>query len=318
MEKKQFYEAFYQALEKEAQAVGAGLKWMDVLKNNEVLKGIRIQFKKGAAAPVIYPGRYIEEAEDGLPVEFLAARAFREAQEGAEIINKRIEQIKADPDQFRYALRSAVVNYGNNEEMLKSIPHERVEDLAVYAKWDFGNGASAKLTDLALSYLGMTKEELLKAAKEGTAREMRFLGLDEVMRDIYREHLADEGLAEDVMAALPHSPFYVLSTKDRMDGAALIADKGILKGIHEKLGEDFYILPSSIHEILILPKSESPCPVEELKEMVSNINQQQVEPADRLSDNVYQFDGKKLSLAEPGGMEREAGISRTASHRHSR
>ena len=57
MEKKQFYEAFYQALEKEAQAVGAGLKWMDVLKNNEVLKGIRIQFKKGAAAPVIYPGR---------------------------------------------------------------------------------------------------------------------------------------------------------------------------------------------------------------------------------------------------------------------
>lgn len=53
--------------------------------------------------------------------------------------------------------------------------------------------------------------------------------------------------------------------------------------------------------------------MEELKEMVSNINQQQVEPADRLSDNVYQFDGKKLSWrsreewsAKPGSAAQPA------------
>ena len=97
-----------------------------------------------------------------------------------------------------------------------------------------------------------------------------------------------------------------------------MASPETLKGVHEKLGEDFYILPSSVHEVLILKESDFPGSVEELKEMVATINREQVEPVDRLSDTVYRFDGKKLSIAGTEGMEREEGIASVLSHRHSR
>ena len=97
-----------------------------------------------------------------------------------------------------------------------------------------------------------------------------------------------------------------------------MASPEILKGVHEKLGEDFYILPSSVHEVLILKESDFPGPVEELKEMVATINRDQVEPVDRLTDTVYRFDGKKLSIAGTEGIEREEGIASVLSHRHSR
>lgn len=315
MEKKQFYEAFYQALEKEAQAVGAELKWMDVLKNNEMLKGIRIQFKKGAAAPVIYPGRYIQEAEEGLPVEFLAARAFREAQEGTKSINKLFDESEMDHEHAEIHLRCAVMGYENNQELLKHIPHERILDLALYARWDFGNGASAALTDQGLAALHMTKEEALCKARKNTAKEASVRSLESIIEGMFLDSGMDEEMAASMAISRDSTSMYVLTTREGYNGAGLLAAPDVLKEIHEKLGDDFYILPSSIHEVMILSKSHSPGTVEDLAQMVRTVNQSEVKPADRLSDQVYEFDGRKLSLAGTKGMERE---EKQDGHRHSR
>ena len=92
-------------------------------------------------------------------------------------------------------------------------------------------------------------------------------------------------------------PMWVLSNESRVDGAVAIASQETLKAAHEKLGEDFYVLPSSRHEILLVPQSMV-TDVEDLKQMVKEVNATEVSKIDKLSDSVYHFNGRHLSIAD--------------------
>ena len=85
------------------------------------------------------------------------------------------------------------------------------------------------------------------------------------------------------------SPMTVLTTKGAVNGAGILFCDSVLQKIHEKLG-DYFVLPSSIHELIIVPVSEG-IDRDELTEMVKTINATEVAPADRLSDKVYLYDG---------------------------
>ena len=84
-------------------------------------------------------------------------------------------------------------------------------------------------------------------------------------------------------------PMTVLTTRDQINGAGLIFCDSVLQKIYGKIGK-FYLLPSSIHELIVVPVS---CGIDrgELKEMVMEVNRNEVSPEDRLSDEVYLFDG---------------------------
>lgn len=60
----------------------------------------------------------------------------------------------------------------------------------------------------------------------------------------------------------------------------------------EKLGGDFYILPSSIHEILLVPDNGDKA-ADDLRDMVREVNATQVSPEEKLTDNVYHYDSKE-------------------------
>lgn len=317
MNQQELFDEFYKALEPIAANDGAALEKVDVRKNNETWKGISIRFGDDPIAPTIYPERYRKTAEIGIPVSSIAKSVYGIAAEEAERIRRERIQFPFNREQAENHLMCAIVGYENNKEMLKDLPYERLADLAVYVRWDYGN-ASAVLTNEGLSRLQMTKEEALAIGKQNMVSQAAFQSLEEIMRGSYRADGMEEWIIEDRMAMDPPSPFYILTTRDQHFGAALMALPETLKGVHEKLGEDFYILPSSVHEVLILKESDFPGPPEELKEMVATINREQVEPVDRLSDTVYRFDGKKLSIAGTEGMEREEGIASVLSHRHSR
>ena len=67
---------------------------------------------------------------------------------------------------------------------------------------------------------------------------------------------------------------------------------GVLRALADDLGENFYILPSSVHEILLLPDSGAE-DARYLREMIREVNATQVEPEEVLSDNLYYFDRLK-------------------------
>ena len=95
------------------------------------------------------------------------------------------------------------------------------------------------------------------------------------------------------------SPLYVATTEREMYGAGVLAVPSFFDDAAEKLDGNFYVLPSSVHEILLLPDRFAPEP-QLLKEMVQDVNANEVDPKDRLSDNVYHYDAKEriFELAE--------------------
>lgn len=321
MNDKQFYNDFYSALEKAMEPSGGHLIEMDIPKNNTVMKGVTIKFDNISLAPTIYPDSYFQNWKAGQSMSAIVSEL-------------RSELIKTVPglshfnvgninrDSAITHLHAAVVGYESNKEWLKNIPHERIADLAVFAKWKFDNAdrdsvLSSKVTEPLLAHLQLTKEEALKIAKTNTARSAELKSMNEVMEEIIKEAVDDDGLAADLAAGLEDSPLYVLTTESGLDGASLIADKKVLKQVHEELGEDFYILPSSIHEVILVGKTEVDGDVDSLREMVQSVNEKEVPTEERLSDNVYEFDGHSLKITG-SELTQEHNISDSITHHRSR
>jgi hypothetical protein len=98
----------------------------------------------------------------------------------------------------------------------------------------------------------------------------------------------------------PGQPTLYVATMESMNrGAGVLAYPGFLDEAAEKLGGSFFILPSSIHELLFL-QDNGTMDRHELTAMVRSINAAEVSPEDQLSDNVYHYDGKDrvFELAE--------------------
>ena len=107
------------------------------------------------------------------------------------------------------------------------------------------------------------------------------------MRSAMEEALGVEIHAED-------SPLIVAGIEGNVFGAAVIRYPGFLERMSWKIGS-FYILPSSVHEVLLMPERDAP-EARELNEMVRIINRMEVAPADRLSDQAYHYDAAECRL----------------------
>lgn len=102
----------------------------------------------------------------------------------------------------------------------------------------------------------------------------------------------------DPAVGIPKFRFYVLTNSQKVFGAVELLDGNTLKEIGDELGGDFIVLPSSLHEsIIIFADGSASC--QELADMVTDINRNVVSIEERLSDHVYLF-------------EREEGVLRIA------
>lgn len=317
---QQYFNDFYSELEKAMEPSGGKLKKIDMPNNNGFRKGIMIKFDNISLAPTVYPDFYYQDWKDGKPVSSIVSGIRSELMRTASGLT-HFNIGGMDRNSAVTHLYAGIVSYESNKEWLKEIPHERVEDLAVFAKWRFdGVGqdivASVKITESLLAHLQLTKEEALNIAKANTGRNVKLESLDVIMAEMLMEKGMDKELAESVSMMYQAAPFQVLTNENGIDGAAAIACPEVLKIVLKQMGEEFYILPSSINEVLILPKSLTD-DAEGLKEMVSSINESEVEPKDRLSDNVYEFDGHSLKLAG-AELTQEHSISKSTPHHRSR
>lgn len=246
----EFTQKFCDALQEAIAPEGGKIEAISIPKNNQLLQTATIRYGDDPVGIIVYPDQYYESFKEGVPMTDIISDiknnilTVDRPEFALESINR-----EAAPDH----LKSAIVGYEKNKDWLQNIPHEKISDMAVFAKWHIGGFASTKVNNQMLTLLQMTKEETLQVAKANTAVEMDFKSMDEVMRDIMISNGMDREMADAMMLESGGVPMHVLSTKDGIDGAALIADPKILKQIHDQLGEDFYILPSSIHETLILP-----------------------------------------------------------------
>lgn len=184
-------------------------------------------------------------------------------------------------------LTMQAINRDRNEGILKNVPHRIIEDLAIVYRFDLGNGPGGRFSTLITNNLlkayGITPDQLHADAIEAAQKTMKYsiLSMNEVLERIQMEtlgHIVEEPIA--------WNPMHVATTENSCFGAGIIAIPDFLEDAAEKMHGDFYVLPSSIHEIILIPAN---CGVDasELREMVCDVNTAEVSEEEKLSDNVY-------------------------------
>lgn len=172
------------------------------------------------------------------------------------------------------------------EKLLEQAPHIRFLDLAViFYILDASERDSIvrafTITNRQLEVWGVSKEILCEEASRNMPR--RFPAVIQNVEDI----LAQFGIGP-VKEEKPNISLYVLSNKEHFFGAACILYDEILKGVAEKLQGDLLILPSSIHEVLVIPDTGWQ-DYEALNAMVRAVNREVVSREEQLSDHIYRY-----------------------------
>ena len=233
---------------------------------------------------------------------------FREYQETgkpfADVLTAIAEQVQLAPpmetewlkdySQVKEKLFIRVSDAKENEAFLRMAPHKELDGLAISYHIAFeglhGVEASPPVTYKMMEMFGVTEEQLHADSLESTQRlyPVQYTSMAEVMNKMMG---IDADMDPDMMPATEGPQLMVLTNMQGIHGAATLFYPGQLEAIAQQMGSDFFVLPSSVHETLILPDDGTAEP-DSLQFMVREINQSTVAPEDRLSDFVYHYDSK--------------------------
>lgn len=262
----------------------------ETLKLNGIRRyGILISDPDSNACPAIHLEPLLEQFEETGDITAITDRIIQEYHSGRLTIPFDTEWFR-DFDRVREKIFYRLINYEANQEMLERMPHSRYLDLAktycVQYQADGMRPGHICIYNNHLEMWGITQEQLACAAEYNTP--LLFPPCLRSMEDILLEQFQPPApTAEDQSFPIPKAPgLYVLTNMTRTHGAAAICYDEPLKEFTAKTGKDAIILPCSIHETLLLAL-ESGENLEHLKETVHTVNRTQLDPSDRLSDNIY-------------------------------
>ena len=179
-----------------------------------------------------------------------------------------------------------VVPVEPNKELLEGIPHKTVEDIAVVYRVEIpgstDGSATTLVTNQLLSEYGVTADQLHAdaVAAQVTNHPPVLKNMSEIMAEM-----------SGGMMDMPESPMWVATVEGGMNGASVTQIPGFLDESAERLGGDFFVLPSSIHEVLFI-RDDGSFEREQLESMVRGVNATEVSEADYLSDSVYHYDSE--------------------------
>lgn len=195
-----------------------------------------------------------------------------------------------------------LINTELNRELLENVPHVQFYDMSlvfyILVESSYRETFTMQIYNEHVKEWGITEEYLLKVARENSdsVRPAEFLPMTHVIENMLASEKSEdnnnlfsktENEDKDVM--------YVLTNADRVFGAACIVYPRVLETIGTILKENFYILPSSIHETIIVPESRSP-EQEELNEIIQEINEMQLEPEEILGNHAYFYNRETKEL----------------------
>lgn len=261
--------------------------------NGVILKGISITTKNGNIMPTLYLDKFYSEYEDGTPFDEVV-RLFLDEYERAGVKENFDIQFFNEYEKVKLHLGFKLMHYEMNKELLMPIPYKRFLDLAMVCFCDIrdkqiGHG-SITIKKEHLEMWEITEEELFRDAMENMVRlyPSDFMNMADVLKELYKDPAG--------LLSIP-LPMYVLTNTDRLNGAASLLYKGKMEEIAKVMRGDYYVLPSSIHEVIIIPKKETGTDENYLSQMVDEINHEQLDREEILSNHAYLYhaDTKKLS-----------------------
>lgn len=258
-------------------------------KVNETKQGLSIRFLGESVSPVIYPDDIIKHIGPGESFEAAAIKTAAMLQKMRDTA-PTMSDLDLTPDGAKKNLVCVVMNEEKNKELLQEIPHRKIcGDLAIAARYRLSDEGSFVVRNEHCATFNMTGEEILEQGMKNTnQRGFKIKKIDEVLREMMGSHGMKEEFMDAVLFYSTKIPMYVVTNDIKMDGAIAIASKEAMEKVHETIGEEFYIIPSSRHEIIALPESVV-TDTKNVKALVEEVNATEVSREDKLSDSIYHY-----------------------------
>lgn len=263
-----------------------------VRKNNgAVYEGLVIMDNRVNVSPTIYLNPYYHRYIDGVSIEEIIEDILRVYKENIPTEDFDIKSF-IEFDNAKEHIIMKLVNTERNEEFLKEVPSIPFYDLSLVFLVDvskyMGDFATILIHDQHMKLWDVTVEDLYELAKENTPKHL-VPRLDD-LHDVY-EYISGEELP-----FMKEVGIKILTNHLHIHGATCIAYPEILKELYSIIEGSFYIIPSSIHEVLIFPEKTMPdgYTLEDIDVMVRQVNKTEIKNEEVLSDHAYLFDGEKL------------------------
>ena len=255
-----------------------------ICKNNQTEKEVLIfEGNPSGCTPVIHLRDLYKQLQAGITVEMCRDEVLAIVHRNP-IVN--VSKITDNWDEIKERIFPILVNKQWNEQRLENLVHMDFLNFAVMLKYyvdDIPAGkGSINVSHELMEAWGIDEHVLWKTAAEKLENEeFTIMDLEDiVMREFGTEFQSDRSGA-----------LYILTNKGALNGAAAMLRTDILISFAESIGKNFYILPSSIHELILLPDHGN-YQVEELQEMARTVNLTTVAEEERLSDDIYYFNRK--------------------------
>ena len=279
-------------------------------KINHQRKGIHFDRPDKKYSPTIYMEEFYEKYQHGADLdelmEDICITLNETEMQSFESISS--ELLRNNDDKILFEL----VNTKENEALLAGRPHREFQDLSIIYYWvvsrDENSIATLPVTNSICEIIGMTEDRLYELAKENM--KQMFPLVKKPMAQVMGELVSGiPGAQMDFSALEEECPLYVFSNDVRNLGAVVMLYPEVIHEVAEGIGEDLYLLPSSRHEIIGIPKGTKE--LEELVEMVSEVNTELLNIEEILSYQVYQYDraAREVTMAtnEPHRSFRQGG-----------
>ena len=251
----------------------------EIVKNGVVFDSICIRRKDSNVSPTIYMKEILADAEkSGISLNEVVDKVIKI--DMAHRKNNVDISFMNDKDYILSNIAIGLQRKGNEDLIKRDSGFDGIESY-LYINLDFdGTKGTVKLNERIMEEIDLSEEEAWKYAERNLHNETVIQPLCNIISSLLGENAED--CADD-------SNMYVLTNKSLLNGASAVLDKDLLRKIGEKHGvTELYILPSSRHEMIVIPYSEK-IEIETLNRMVREVNETQVDEVDRLTDRAYKI-----------------------------
>ena len=263
----------------------------EVTKVNLSLDGLTIRKQGESIAPTIYLNQYFNQFNDGRAMDDIVQDIIRvyENNQPKNIMDVFKTEDFYDFDKMKEKIVLKVINTERNLDLLEQVPHLEMEGLGLsvvfYVSLMTGEqSAGILIKNEHLKLWEKTVSDLLTVAEVNTNRMHAFTikSMNEVLSGMFG--FEEELIPEDVPA------LYVLTDENKTFGASQLFLKDKIREFAKQQDCDVYILPSSVHELLLLRADFPNVEPEYLKEMVCEVNATEVSNEDFLCDGAFKYE----------------------------
>ena len=262
-------------------------------KVNETKEAIAV--RDGEKGMLVYLDVLYHDYQTSLDLEDVLSNAAKMVQTHLERAEDVLSCFKRE--KFKEQIRCRLINTKLNRKLLEDAVYREFNDLSVICQWcvrDEGVTYSITIRTGMAEKFGMSEEEMFQTALQNTKR----------MCPLYMENMASillhvfQGIEIPKELLEDGEKVYVISNEEKRNGAVCMLYEDYFHELAEKWASDLYILPSSVHEVIAFPVELSNTgDPNELADLVKCVNDETLDPEERLSDSVYLYSRKDRKIS---------------------